>query len=731
MENLLEAKGDVLTAWEMYFQKNSSKITYKLQVRSKKYGNVKGTLTLLPEKIQVYPDGKKDLVSRPLLLLSYAWEGEIEVGSYSSDAKTTLAAAVYKKDANTGKFFDELTDFPAFHTFLRVTGLQGDVYRAEEVDGKLYFYIAILLKRDSLNYPPANENIGRVNEARGGVVEAWAQYLGKKYTGFSLKFNEVFGAGEDRFQVTGDINFKDVTVPYPNRIFVNFRLSVRNIYYGKYAVNAYPNSARWKMAFLTFYNTNSPLERLEKRLFKYDVTSGIRYLTYTMEDDGNVVFTVEINMNEDIQKNRYPEGMKESQAIEFLIQEGKKLDNLVRKIKQEYVDKGYDPEEAESIAWATVNKMGMLKNKNFDDKYAVMHQKEAVEYLRLLSVNEARGGVEEAWKAYFTREFTKYSYPVEIRDNRDGLSIYSFTAEGRMVCDTSRITIESFQHEGYFIIPFIFVGKVDGKPFSSKTGDVEIGESLVGMGVGMMAKEMRNNYFLRRQGLSAIVKPSYVPEYGYPAALLIINTSEKLDGNIYPPGMNESAVQEARGGVKEAWREVLTRDMKKFSFPVSGEVRFAPGPGGLAGTAEGNIICDMSTVAIEDDYEGIPAFRAMLVFDGKVTPKNNSKMSHEGMLEVLFSQHYSAIKESLRKLPAIKILFKRDFEINAVQSSVNLFYKTATNYCRKVTTKLPQIADVCIYVNTVIENNIYPEGVSEDVKSPLNQLEESIRFRGL
>jgi hypothetical protein len=44
--------------------------------------------------------------------------------------------------------------------------------------------------------------------------------------------------------------------------------------------------------------------------------------------------------------------------------EGKKVDRMVQHIKQSEIKAGESPEEAENIAWATVNKRGYLDNKN-------------------------------------------------------------------------------------------------------------------------------------------------------------------------------------------------------------------------------------------------------------------------------------------------------------------------------------------------------------------------------
>jgi hypothetical protein len=48
--------------------------------------------------------------------------------------------------------------------------------------------------------------------------------------------------------------------------------------------------------------------------------------------------------------------------------EGKKVDSFVNAVKKSEIKAGHAAKEAESIAWATANKRGMLNNKNTKKK---------------------------------------------------------------------------------------------------------------------------------------------------------------------------------------------------------------------------------------------------------------------------------------------------------------------------------------------------------------------------
>jgi hypothetical protein len=69
-----------------------------------------------------------------------------------------------------------------------------------------------------------------------------------------------------------------------------------------------------------------------------------------------------------IRQEMYGTGLGQGGTMEGIVgqgvAEGKKVDRMVQHIKQSEIKAGESPEEAENIAWATVNKRGYLDNKN-------------------------------------------------------------------------------------------------------------------------------------------------------------------------------------------------------------------------------------------------------------------------------------------------------------------------------------------------------------------------------
>jgi hypothetical protein len=188
-------------------------------------------------------------------------------------------------------------------------------------------------------------------------------------------------------------------------------------------------------------------------------------------------------------------------------------------------------------------------------------------------LTEAKGGVAEAWKSYITTKASKMKYPVAFSTIRNGEKIF---VKGEYAFSEVLLTVKEDYTD--LSVKFSFDGTVSPEMAGKKLEEFDIymakydAASLLGEQILIeVNRKLKNTVKFPRAILQEAIHD------GRDDAIYIRYTIDTLlEKNIYPPGVSEGAgdtlflkslLTEARGGVAEAWRKTIEREIEDMKIP--------------------------------------------------------------------------------------------------------------------------------------------------------------------
>jgi hypothetical protein len=205
--------------------------------------------------------------------------------------------------------------------------------------------------------------------------------------------------------------------------------------------------------------------------------------------------------------------------------------------------------------------------------------------MRKATITEAKGGVQEAWEQYANRLISSVKLPVKYNPQNGVFD--KFTPDTAYTITEAKVTQNPRDKQYFLSLRFELFGKVLPSPSYSQETDL----TSVFIMRRLSGHFSSPDNYLRKKiqelpPVKALIKlvesarPVLLPNGGsfgkvsflkdakhsvksIHAVLFEFNITTLIEDNIYPPGINESAINEARGGVVAAWGEYLSAALKK------------------------------------------------------------------------------------------------------------------------------------------------------------------------
>jgi hypothetical protein len=268
-----------------------------------------------------------------------------------------------------------------------------------------------------------------------------------------------------------------------------------------------------------------------------------------------------------------------------------------------------------------------------------------------LPLQEARGGVEEAWISAFREELRDVKYPVkkEILMTKKNV----IRAEGNLVLKVESIVIKN----NIIRIPIGFVGKIDPS-----------NKNLLYYILSEVRKDIDFRSFLQDRSLlqQTRMKDVWVSwnleKDGY---ILHVDLDYELKNNIFPKlEQHEDAIlplQEARGGEEAYFTQGILQELKSFSIPV--KKSFKPYPySQIFFEVEGEIRADVSRErilpSIFNRVENI-TYYIPLVFQGTIEGNSTDHSDYELITLFLYPYYENQINGAFKNISSVKKMIKR------------------------------------------------------------------------
>jgi hypothetical protein len=320
-------------------------------------------------------------------------------------------------------------------------------------------------------------------------------------------------------------------------------------------------------------------------------------------------------------------------------------------------------------------------------------------------LSEARGGIEEAWRGFIVESLRKFSYP--IADVYLKLS-QRFTATGAIIMNLEKIEV---RHGNLFYIPLEFVGKIGAEQKTNPADDQKI--CIIGAEMRMI--EEKAYRLLIDSGVNklrvGLLRGEVYYDYTNFHYFLVVDLHVSLGSQIYPPAQQEALslpLQEARGGVAEAWVAFAKESFRGFSYDITlhvpkhrGKVNASNSP---EMTATGTFTPLLDKIYLTDRKEII----IHLQFTGSIDPPQTQGNPYPLILDRMFRQG-GEITKFWKALDALPL------------------YTATSQPAHGGITALPYIGDVLFVeldIRTEIAYNKYPPTVNEDLNitdSPLTE----------
>jgi hypothetical protein len=315
------------------------------------------------------------------------------------------------------------------------------------------------------------------------------------------------------------------------------------------------------------------------------------------------------------------------------------------------------------------------------DKVAKNEFPEIEEGLRL---EEARGGVEEAWKLYLQQQLKNHTYKVD-----DHISVpdpFSTRSLRVAVKGTLKLDVEkAFYDDGYALI----IPVIARLSFSDKRGDVlQYFKHLVHTMNHGFWKSIEGEQFFTLEKLDDFFG---VDEHTIDGAAFSVGVflGNKIRNNVYPKGelrediqLEESLLSEARGGVEEAWRKYAETVWGSFSYPVKDyPVRQIPQYSPVfkmnltEATATGEVLFSAAEI---DDERGqlVLRFKGDFTFSEKMTPEDEGKATDSVMIWLYSdSSFWSAVKKFNKRFSDRFSTYSTQNGRSRDNGRVEIFYK--------------------------------------------------------
>jgi hypothetical protein len=352
---------------------------------------------------------------------------------------------------------------------------------------------------------------------------------------------------------------------------------------------------------------------------------------------------------------------------------------------------------------------------------------------RIKQIAEARGGVEEAWRAFLAEGVKHWKTPFE--ESYDGT-----TVKGILRFDSAHVTIAERLGAVTVILPLFFEGNIQHSATDVLTDEETLSaifydyrKDPLKSYEDLPALETYYTLFMRnipknlRYHFQSKWYPANppVPQHGkWMVGEVCLNIEHFINNNSYP-SVKEALIPsllEARGGVEEAWKTYIQNAVRSWSL---NNYRERIG----RSVVQGEITIG-DVVSTRKDQSGDVWLHIPLSFSGtgKVGKDDAGFFDSIGdILETIFSEYPFHVCSSLLSLPQLKILEK------LVKESPDFFFAIQW---RDNVRELPtgegeynyRLGDLIINIAFLIEQNTFPptmkEGV-EEVPPPSLPLDEA------